>query len=286
VKDTLRVVIVTGISGAGRRTAAHVLEDIGWYVVDNVPPPLVAAVVNECIAQGVTRLALGIDARSAGSFDRLPAMFQALSEQGIKPEVCFLEASDQAIVRRQESNRRPLPLQGEGTLLEGIARERALLATLRISADVTFDTSELTANQLALRVNQLFGSDTSAHTAVLLMSFGFKNGVPLDADMVFDARFLPNPYWVPELRPLTGLAPAVRDYVMVLPPAKAFLEQLEGLLAITRPGYLHEGKRVAVVAIGCTGGQHRSVVLVEQLAARLRQGAVTVSVLHRDVSRG
>jgi UPF0042 nucleotide-binding protein len=273
------------MSGAGRRTTAHVLEDIGWYVADNVPPSLVPNLVAECAAQGIARLAFGLDARSAASFDRLPAMFEALAEQGVEPELCFLDASDQAIVRRQESNRRPLPLQGDGTLLEGIARERALLAQFRTDADVVFDTSDLTTNQLAIRVNHRYGSEASDQGAVLVMSFGFKNGVPLDADMVLDARFLPNPHWVPQLRPLTGLTAEVCDYVMLFPPAMSFLDGLETLLAVIRPGLLHEGKRALVVAIGCTGGKHRSVVLVEQLANRLRKTGTPVSVLHRDIAK-
>jgi UPF0042 nucleotide-binding protein len=211
-------------------------------------------------------------------------MFTALTAQDIKPQVCFLEATDEVIVRRQESNRRPLPLQGGGTLLNGIAKERAILSGLRGVANVVLDTSNLTVNQLAVRMNHLFGSDADGHPSVLVMSFGFKNGVPLDADMVLDARFLPNPYWVPELRSLTGLASQVRDFVMAPPPAKIFLDHVVQLLAVTSPGYMHEGKRALAVAIGCTGGRHRSVVLAEQLAARLRCAEQTVSALHRDIA--
>ncbi|MDR0837911.1 MAG: RNase adapter RapZ [Propionibacteriaceae bacterium] len=280
-----RVVIITGMSGAGRGTTAHILEDAGWFVVDNLPPSMMTQLLSEAVSRDVERLAVGLDVRSRDALDQLPQVLSELKDLGAVTEIIFMDASDEAIVKRQESARRPLPLQGTGTLTEAIAKERAHLAHLRAAADVVFDTSSLTTNQLATRVTQVFGGELSGTFSLLVMSFGFKHGLPMDADMVFDARFLPNPYWVPELRHQSGLDEGVAEFVLCLPPAQAFVTQVTGLLEGVRPGYIREGKRSAVVAVGCTGGQHRSVALAEAIAHRLTEPNWSATTMHRDLHR-
>ena len=211
-------------------------------------------------------------------------MFSELNEAGTLPEILFLEASDDVIVRRQESVRRPHPLQGDGRLLDGIHREREMLATLRAAADLVIDTSSLNVHQLGSRITHAYGGPDHA-LRVTILSFGFKNGIPLDADMIFDVRFLPNPHWVPELRPQTGLSAPVSEYVLGQPGAAPFLDSLEEVLATVASGYLHEGKRFATIAIGCTGGKHRSTAMAEELARRLRADGLPTTVLHRDLGR-
>lgn len=284
-QPTQQIVVITGISGAGRRTAAHTMEDLGWYVVDNLPPALLPALADQIWTFGNPRLAVVVDARTRESFEQIPEVFAELKRQGIALSTLFLEADDDVIVQRQESNRRPVPLQGDGRLLEGIARERRMLAELRGRADIVVDTSRLSARQLATRIVNHFGSDETDQLLVSLMSFGFKHGTPIDADMIFDVRFLPNPYWIPELRPKTGLSPDVAAYVLRQPAASTFLETVLDLLAIVRPGYLAEAKRQVTVAIGCTGGKHRSTSMSEELANRLRAQQLPVSVLHRDLGK-
>ena len=277
------IVIITGLSGAGRRTAAHTMEDLGWYVVDNLPPALLPALVDHL---GVgERIAVVVDVRSRVEFEEIPSAFAELKARGYQVTVMFIEAADDVIVQRQESNRRPLPLQYDGRLLDGILRERRLLADLRASADIVVDTSRLSARQLASRISNHFGTDATDKLSVALMSFGFKNGLPVDADIVFDVRFLPNPYWVPELRPKTGLSPDVADYVLSQDAAGDFQEQMLGVIETAAHGYLIEGKRQVTVAIGCTGGKHRSTAMTEELASRLRERDYGVSVLHRDLGK-
>lgn len=273
------------MSGAGRRTVAHAMEDLGWYVVDNLPPSMLPALVFLAAENSIGRLAVGLDVRSRDMFDQLPSVFAQLAGNGVQPEVLFMEADDDAIVKRQESTRRPLPMQGEGRLTDGIGRERAMLSTLRAAADLVIDTSKLNVHQLAQRVGHAYGGEESSDLRITLVSFGFKNGVPLDADLVFDVRFLPNPHWVPELRPMTGLSEAVSGYVLAADGAKECLDQLEGLITIMKPGYVREGKRQATVAIGCTGGKHRSTAMTEELARRLRADGMAVSVMHRDLGK-
>ncbi|WIY81623.1 RNase adapter RapZ [Propionimicrobium sp. PCR01-08-3] len=280
-----RVVIVTGMSGAGRRTAAHAMEDLGWFVVDNLPPSMVSQLVETARRGGQDRVAVGLDVRSREMFDQLPRSLAQLEVQGVRREICYLEANDDAIVRRQESARRPLPLQDGGSLIQAIAQERRMLGNLRADADVVIDTSNLNVHQLVHRVGHIYGSGDDQATRFQIMSFGFKNGVPVDADMVFDVRFLPNPHWVPHLRPQTGLSREVSDYVLAQPGAQEFLDQLVGLVNTVGPGYFREGKRQATIAIGCTGGKHRSTSMTEAFAARLRAEGVQVSVLHRDLGR-
>ena len=277
------IVIITGLSGAGRRTAAHTMEDLGWYVVDNLPPALLPALVDHL---GVgERIAVVVDVRSRVEFEEIPSAFAELKDRGYQVTVMFIEAADDVIVQRQESNRRPLPLQYDGRLLDGILRERRLLADLRASADIVVDTSRLSARQLASRISNHFGTDATDKLSVALMSFGFKNGLPVDADIVFDVRFLPNPYWVPELRPKTGLSPDVADYVLSQDAAGDFQEQMLGVIETAAHGYLTEGKRQVTVAIGCTGGKHRSTAMTEELASRLRERDYGASVLHRDLGK-
>jgi len=281
--DRIRFVAITGMSGAGRRTAAHTLEDLGWYVVDNLPPTLLPALLDAVGEAGFNRVAVVLDVRTRSEFAAIPGAFDALAERGVLPQILFLEAADDVIVRRQESVRRPHPLQGEGPLLDGIHRERRMLAVLRAAADMVLDTSDLNVHQLASRVAFAFNTSDDRELKLTLMSFGFKNGIPLDADMVFDVRFLPNPHWVPELRPQTGLSQAVSGYVLGHDAAQEWLDAVRRLLDALMPGYVREGKRLATIAIGCTGGKHRSTAMAEELALRLRADEVGVHVVHRDL---
>jgi RNase adapter protein RapZ len=284
----LDLVVVTGLSGAGRSTAAKCLEDLGWFVVDNLPPallPTMAALGSR--SQGaVSRIAVVVDVRSRAFTSDLNASLEDLDTHDVHPRVLFLEASDDALVRRFESVRRPHPLQGEGRLVDGILRERALLRDLRGSADLVLDTSLLNVHELRGKVIAAFGEqDASDALQMTLLSFGYKYGLPVDADLVVDCRFLPNPHWVPELRPHTGQDAAVRDHVLAQPGAVDFLDRYEGVLELLVDGYRREGKRYALLAVGCTGGKHRSVAMSEQLAARLEARGIDVSVVHRDLGR-
>jgi RNase adapter protein RapZ len=282
------VVLVTGLSGAGRGTAAKVLEDLGWYVADNLPPELIARMVDLGLAAGsrITQLAVVMDVRSKGFTGDLDWVRNELATRNIHPRVLFMEASDDILVRRYENNRRSHPLQGNQTLAEGIAAERAMLAPVRASADLVIDTSTLSVRALRESIERAFGGETVAQTSVTVESFGFKYGLPMDADMVMDVRFLPNPHWVDELRPQTGQSPAVRDYVLSQPGATEFLQTYHQLLKLVMDGYSREGKRYMTVAIGCTGGKHRSVAMGEALAGLLSGNEhLSVRVLHRDLGR-
>jgi UPF0042 nucleotide-binding protein len=282
------VVLVTGLSGAGRGTAAKVLEDLGWYVADNLPPELIARMVELGLAAGsrITQLAVVMDVRSRGFTGDLDWVRRDLATRNITPRVLFLEASDDILVRRYEQNRRSHPLQGGETLAEGIARERALLAPVRASADLVIDTSKLSVHALRDSIERAFGAEVAAETSVTVESFGYKYGLPMDADIVMDVRFLPNPHWVDALRPHTGQHPDVRDYVLGQPGAEEFVDTYHRLLNVVIDGYRREGKRYMTVAIGCTGGKHRSVAMAEALAGRLQGGdELTVRVLHRDLGR-
>ena len=282
------VVLVTGLSGAGRGTAAKVLEDLGWYVADNLPPELIARMVELGLAAGsrITQLAVVMDVRSRGFTGDLDWVRRDLATRNIAPRVLFLEASDDILVRRYEQNRRSHPLQGGETLAEGIARERALLAPVRASADLVIDTSKLSVHALRESIERAFAGEVVPETSVTVESFGYKYGLPMDADIVMDVRFLPNPHWVDALRPHTGQHPDVRDYVLGQPGAEEFLDTYHRLLNVVIDGYRREGKRYMTVAIGCTGGKHRSVAMAEALARRLQGGdELTVRVLHRDLGR-
>ena len=286
------VVLVTGLSGAGRGTAAKVLEDLGWYVADNLPPELIARMVDLGLAAGsrITQLAVVMDVRSAGFTGDLDSVRSELATRGIKPRVLFMDAADDALIRRYENNRRSHPLQGKQTLAEGIAAERTMLAPVRAVADLVIDTSVLSVRELRESIEDMFGGDAvTAPTSITVESFGFKYGLPMDSDMVMDVRFLPNPHWVDELRPHTGQHEAVRDYVLSQPGADEFLSTYHRLLSLVVGGYRREGQRYMTVAIGCTGGKHRSVAIAEALARLLDSedalDELSVRVLHRDLGR-
>jgi RNase adapter protein RapZ len=284
----IEVVLVTGLSGAGRGTAAKVLEDLGWYVADNLPPPLISRMVDFGLDAGsrITQLAVVMDVRSRGFTGDLDWVRYDLATRGIAPQVLFMEASNDMLVRRYEQNRRSHPLQGEQTLAEGIVAEREMLAAVRATADLIIDTSTLSVRELRESIERAFGGETVAQTSVTVESFGFKYGLPMDADTVMDVRFLPNPHWIDDLRPHTGQHPAVRDYVLGQKGAAEFLETYHRLLALIVDGYHREGKRYMTVAIGCTGGKHRSVAIAEALAGLLESDEqLTVRVLHRDLGR-
>jgi UPF0042 nucleotide-binding protein len=290
VPQSTDFVIVTGMSGAGRSTAANVIEDRGWYVVDNLPPQLLSAMAElagKVRDTGVDdlRIAAVVDVRARAFHSELQAGLAALRDAGWRPHLIFLDATDEALVRRFESVRRPHPLQGSGRLLDGIQRERALLGELRSEADVILDTSGLNVHQLAAKAMSLFAGDGAAQLRLAVMSFGFKYGVPLDADFVHDLRFLPNPFWVPELRPLTGRDEAVAEFVLSQPGAKEFVDDVVHLMDSVVKGFIREGRRYVTLAVGCTGGKHRSVAIAEQLAERLRTDTVDTFLVHRDLGR-
>jgi len=281
------LVVVTGMTGAGRSTAAKVLEDLGWFVVDNLPPQLLPSVVDLVgkAESGESHIAVVVDVRSRWFFTALRGALGDLVLHGIRPVVLFLEASDDVLVRRQEAARRPHPLQGRSRLLDGIAAERELVQDLRGDADVLIDTSDLNVHQLAAKVANAFSEEENVSMHSTVVSFGFKYGIPVDADLVVDMRFLPNPHWVPELRPQTGLDPDVAHYVTSRPEAQAFLDGYENVLKTLTEGYLREGKRYITVAVGCTGGKHRSVAMSEALGERLRESGIPTIVMHRDLGR-
>jgi UPF0042 nucleotide-binding protein len=287
-KSGIEVAVVTGLSGAGRSTAAKCLEDLGWFVVDNLPPELIATMV-ELGAQArgaITRVAVVMDVRSRAFTDDLAAIIKDLDARGYKPRVLFLEATDDVLVRRFESVRRGHPMQGDGRLADGIAAERMLLTPLREAADLVLDTSSLSVHQLRAKIEDTFGSETSARTRVTVLSFGYKYGLPMDADLVMDVRFLPNPFWIPELREQTGLDADVRNYVLSQEGAEEFLDRYHELLKLIGAGYRREGKRYLTLAVGCTGGKHRSVAISEELSALLStEDGMTVKVVHRDLGR-
>lgn len=282
------LVVVTGMSGAGRSTTAKCLEDLGWFVVDNLPPALLGTMVDlgERSRGEVSRIAVVADVRSRAFSSDLEAALTELDDREASVRVIFLEASDEALVRRFESNRRPHPLQGDGRLVDGIEAERALLRDLRGEADLVLDTSVLNVHELRTKVAAAFGEEGAAtQVSMTLMSFGYKYGLPVDADLVVDCRFLPNPHWVEELRPHTGQDADVRAYVLGQPAAGEFLERYEGVLRLLLEGYEREGKRYVLLAVGCTGGKHRSVAMTEELARRLSGPGLDVQVQHRDLGR-
>ena len=284
--DPGQLVVVTGMTGAGRSTAAKELEDLGFFVIDNLPPSLlrdVVRMVDETRGAHVP-IAVVVDVRSGSFFDALEANL-AQGRTGREATLVFLEASDDVLVRRQDASRRPHPLQGTGRLLDGLQRERVVLQSLRGSADVLIDTTNLNPHQLTKRVAEFFGNEESSRLKVSVISFGFKYGIPVDADYVADMRFLPNPYWVPELREQTGRDVGVAHYVKSQPGAAEFLDQYVPVLETVAAGYLREGKRFMTLAIGCTGGKHRSVAMSEEIGARLRASGLDVRTRHRDLGR-
>ncbi|GAA5204370.1 RNase adapter RapZ [Microbacterium jejuense] len=281
------VLIVTGMSGAGRSTAANALEDLGWYVVDNLPPQMLKPLLDltEMAGGVLPRVAVVVDVRGRDLFSDLPEAMRALRERR-QIRLMFLDASDDVLVRRFEAVRRPHPLQGAGTILDGIRLERARLAAARESADVLVDTSSYNIHQLATQVTDLFTAAGSARHTLTLLSFGFKYGLPPDADLVADMRFLPNPFWDERLRPFTGEDAEVREYVLAQEGAREFLDAYTQALRPVLEGYQRENKSHSVVAVGCTGGKHRSVVMVRELAERLASvPGVAVRISDRDLGR-
>jgi UPF0042 nucleotide-binding protein len=277
------IVIITGMSGAGRSTAAKSLEDLGWFVVDNLPPALLPTMLDLADRASLAGVAAIVDVRSRAFSTDLKSAISSLAARGVSPHVVFLEASDEALVRRFENVRRPHPMQGPGTITDGIAAERELLREVRGDSDMVLDTSALNVHELRSRMHSYFGGDSVTGLRLNIVSFGYKYGLPVDADLVADCRFLPNPHWVPSLRPLSGCDAAVRDYVLSQPGAAEFLDAYLAVLEVSLAGFEREGKRYVTLAVGCTGGKHRSVAISEQIAARLGGRDVTVS--HRDLGR-
>jgi UPF0042 nucleotide-binding protein len=282
------LLVVTGMSGAGRTTAAHALEDHGWYVVDNLPPQMLGTLA-ELMARmpdSLARLAVVIDVRSQALFRDIQDAMHGLASSAVNHRVLFLDASDNVLVRRFEQGRRPHPLQGGGRISDGIRAERRLLAALKDSADLVLDTSDMNVHTLATNVTELFSDDGPIILRLNVMSFGFKYGLPVDANYVADVRFIPNPHWVPALRPHTGLEKQVSDFVLVESGAAEFVKRFVYALEPVLEGYRQENKHYATLAVGCTGGKHRSVAVAEELAKRLAQlPRVKVTVTHRDLGR-
>jgi RNase adapter protein RapZ len=288
VSEVLDVTIITGLSGAGRSEAANVLEDLGFFVIDNLPPALIPKVAELARAPGrpAVRYALGVDVRS-GALEDLHLALEDLREAGVRTRILFLEASDEMLVRRYEATRRRHPLGATDRVSEAILDERALLEPLKAQADLVVDTTNLNVHELRDRLRDLFATgDADQALQTSIVSFGFKHGLPTDVDLVFDCRFLPNPHWVESLRPLPGTDPRVRRYVLKQPETDAFLAELERLFALLLPAYVREGKAYLSIAVGCTGGHHRSVVLAEELAKILERLGFGSRVHHRDVERG
>jgi RNase adapter protein RapZ len=279
------VLLVTGMSGAGKTAASAALDDLGWFVVDNLPPSLLMDLVSTVSKDDESRrLAVVVDVRGGVFFGELKGALEEMEKDGVRPTVLFLEASDEVLVRRFESARRPHPLQGHGRVVEAIEREREELASLRVAADLVIDTSLLNVHEFAARIRTAFAGEEMGLRAVVV-SFGFKYGLPVDADLVADMRFLPNPHWVPELQPQTGRDADVSKYVLTQPGAADFLDRYSDLVRVVSEGYLREGKRFVTIGIGCTGGKHRSVAMGEALADRLRAQGIETLVAHRDLGR-
>ena len=283
------VLILTGMSGAGRSTVAHALEDLGWYVVDNLPPTLLSDLIKQGVQSELKSLAVVVDVRGGKFFDELASSLSELKKSGANFRVAFLDASDQALVQRFESTRRPHPLQGKGRIVDGIAAEREKLQDLLSQADVVIDTSNLNVHQLEKRTTEIFAQGLTQSVRVNVLSFGYKYGIPVDADLVLDCRFIPNPHWIPELRPLTGLDDKVKNNVLANAGVSDFVQSYVSVINQMLPGYMREGKKYLTVAIGCTGGRHRSVSVAREIASQLdgeRNGfTVSAHASHRDVGR-
>lgn len=282
------LLILTGMSGAGRSTVAHALEDLGWHVVDNLPPALLPELATE-MEKTESAVAVVVDVRGGKFFDALSSALAQLSKIEMKYRLLFLDASDQALVQRFESTRRPHPLQSTDRILDGIERERAKLEDLRSQADVVIDTSNLNVHQLEKRTAEIFAAGMAKALRINVLSFGYKYGIPVDADLVLDCRFIPNPHWIPELRPLSGLDDSVFSHVLKTDGVADFVHAYVSVVEKMLPGYLQEGKKYVTIAIGCTGGKHRSVSIAREIASQLNRDhgdyAVSAHATHRDVGR-
>lgn len=282
--------MITGMSGAGRSTVAHSMEDSDWYVIDNLPPSLLASVL-DMTERTSDSIAVVIDVRGRQFFDDLNRSLAELVERGVSRKIIFVDASDEVLITRFESSRRPHPLQGNDRIVDGIEREREKLRELRQGADLVVDTSQLNIHQLERKIKELFQSGSLAALKVNVLSFGYKFGIPADADLVMDCRFIPNPHWQPELRPKNGLDKEVSDAVLSANAVPEFLDRYVALFDSIARGYLHEGKKFLTLAIGCTGGKHRSVAVAEELAKRLngleiaKDASVSAHAIHRDLGR-
>lgn len=280
------LLLLTGMSGAGRSTVAHALEDSGWYVVDNLPPSLLLGLVQ---ASDSPRIAVVVDVRTGKYFDDLSSAIKELRGAGVNYRMLFLDASDQALVQRFESTRRPHPLQASGRIVDGIVKERVRLEEFRADADQVIDTSNLNVHQLEKRINEFFKSDGAAGVRINVLSFGYKYGIPVDSDLVLDCRFIPNPHWVPELRPKNGQSEEVSSYVLAQDGVTETIDSYAKLLKKMSAGYLREGKKYITLSVGCTGGKHRSVAIAEELAKQLSGKSndfeIDAHAVHRDVGR-
>jgi len=282
------LLVVTGMSGAGRSTVGNALEDLGWYVVDNLPPQMLLPLVELAARAGnaLPRIAAVVDVRGGRLFSDVQQAIESIGVSSANVRVLFLEATDSALVRRFEQVRRPHPLQGDGTLLDGIVSERGRMAEIRELSDIVIDTTDLNIHQLATTIIDKFAAEDAAGLRLTILSFGFKYGVPTDVDLVADARFLPNPFWIPELKSLTGIDQPVKEYVLAQPGAEDFIGGYAAALRPVFDGYQRENKRHATIAIGCTGGKHRSVAIAEELARVIASDpAIAISVKHRDLGR-
>ena len=287
--STKELLVVTGMSGAGRSTVAHALEDLGWYVVDNLPPALLPELAVQTKSSDIASLAVVVDVRGGKFFDALSNSLQILKGSGISYRLLFLDATDQSLVQRFESTRRPHPLQGKDRIVDGIERERSKLEELRSGADVVIDTSNLNVHQLEKRIGEIFSAGMLDAIRINVLSFGYKYGIPVDSDLVLDCRFIPNPHWIPELRPLTGLTKEVSNKVLTSEGVAEFVRSYVGVIRQMMPGYLREGKKYVTIAIGCTGGKHRSVAISEEIAKQLSSEKSDIEIsahaTHRDVGR-
>ncbi len=285
---TKELLILTGMSGAGRSTVAHALEDLGWYVVDNLPPALLPSLAEQNLETHAA-LAVVVDVRGGKFFDELNNSLAKLKAASIPYRLLFLDASDQALVQRFESTRRPHPLQAKDRIVDGIARERAKLEEIRAQADVVIDSSNLNVHQLEKRTSEIFAAGMLASLRINVLSFGYKYGIPVDSDLVLDCRFIPNPHWIPELRPLNGLDAPVSEKVLGSQGVADFVKSYVGVVKQMIPGYFREGKKYVTIAIGCTGGKHRSVAIAEEIAKQLSSTSADLEIsahaTHRDVGR-
>ena len=285
-----KVVVITGMSGAGRSTVAHALEDLGWYVVDNLPPALLANLC-DMAANTASRIAVVIDVRGREFFGTLSSALSEIAERGVERQVLFVDASDDVLVRRFESTRRPHPLQGNDRIVDGIAKERERLREVRSVSDVLIDSSALNIHQLEQKIAELFATSSTADLRVNVLSFGYKYGIPVDADLVVDCRFIANPHWDPVLRPLTGLDSAVSERVLSTENVQDFLAKYQSLFETMAAGFFTEGRKYLTLAIGCTGGKHRSVAIAEELARLFNERSVIgeqrieATSIHRDLGR-